>query len=130
MKLVRYGAVGHEKPGLIDDKGQLRDLSGQVKDFAGDALHVGGRLRHRGDDALDVGLEAIGHLALQGFLLDLGLVLGGFLRLTHAERIDHAAAKHVDRAGHGAEFVAALAAGDFHVDVAAGKAVHDRGDGG
>ena len=38
MKLVRYGAIGHEKPGLIDDSGQLRDLSGQVKDFAGDAF--------------------------------------------------------------------------------------------
>ena len=38
MKLVRYGTAGHEKPGMIDDKGQLRDLSGQVKDFAGDAF--------------------------------------------------------------------------------------------
>jgi 5-carboxymethyl-2-hydroxymuconate isomerase len=38
MKLVRYGAIGQEKPGLIDDSGQLRDLSGQVKDFAGDAF--------------------------------------------------------------------------------------------
>ena len=38
MKLVRYGAIGHEKPGLIDDNGQLRDVSGQVKDFAGDAF--------------------------------------------------------------------------------------------
>jgi 2-keto-4-pentenoate hydratase/2-oxohepta-3-ene-1,7-dioic acid hydratase in catechol pathway len=38
MKLVRYGAIGQEKPGLIDKSGQLRDLSGQVKDFAGDAF--------------------------------------------------------------------------------------------
>jgi 2-keto-4-pentenoate hydratase/2-oxohepta-3-ene-1,7-dioic acid hydratase in catechol pathway len=38
MKLVRYGALGHEKPGLIDDNGQLRDLSGQLTDFAGDAF--------------------------------------------------------------------------------------------
>ncbi|MGA7996411.1 MAG: fumarylacetoacetate hydrolase family protein [Bradyrhizobium sp.] len=38
MKLVRYGAVGQEKPGLIDKSGQLRDLSGQVKDFAGEAF--------------------------------------------------------------------------------------------
>ncbi len=38
MKLVRYGAIGHEKPGMIDDKNQLRDLSGQVKDFTGDAF--------------------------------------------------------------------------------------------
>ncbi len=27
MKLVRYGMNGHEKPGLIDDEGRLRDLS-------------------------------------------------------------------------------------------------------
>jgi 5-carboxymethyl-2-hydroxymuconate isomerase len=38
MKLVRYGAIGQEKPGLIDKSGQLRDLSGQVKDFAGEAF--------------------------------------------------------------------------------------------
>jgi len=30
MKLVRYGAIGHEKPGLIDKSGQLRDLSSYV----------------------------------------------------------------------------------------------------
>jgi 5-carboxymethyl-2-hydroxymuconate isomerase len=38
MKLVRYGAIGQEKPGLIDKSGQLRDLSGQVKDLAGEAF--------------------------------------------------------------------------------------------
>src|ERR1700704_1503846 len=37
MKLVRYGANGAEKPGLIDKSGQLRDLSAQVKDLNGDA---------------------------------------------------------------------------------------------
>ncbi|MBS0529171.1 MAG: fumarylacetoacetate hydrolase family protein [Proteobacteria bacterium] len=37
MKLVRYGALGHEKPGLIDKSGQLRDLSAHVKDLNGDA---------------------------------------------------------------------------------------------
>jgi 5-carboxymethyl-2-hydroxymuconate isomerase len=41
MKLVRYGAIGQEKPGLIDKSGQLRDLSGQLKDFAGDAFSPG-----------------------------------------------------------------------------------------
>jgi 2,4-diketo-3-deoxy-L-fuconate hydrolase len=35
MKLVRYGAKGQEKPGLIDKSGQLRDLSAQVKDLDG-----------------------------------------------------------------------------------------------
>ena len=33
MKLVRYGAVGKEKPGLIDSDGLLRDLSGVVPDI-------------------------------------------------------------------------------------------------
>jgi len=33
MKLVRYGAKGAEKPGLVDSSGQLRDLSGEVQDF-------------------------------------------------------------------------------------------------
>ena len=37
MKLVRYGALGQEKPGLIDSAGQLRDLSAQVKDLTGEA---------------------------------------------------------------------------------------------
>jgi 2,4-didehydro-3-deoxy-L-rhamnonate hydrolase len=38
MKLVRYGAKGAEKPGLIDRAGQLRDLSAQIKDVNGEAL--------------------------------------------------------------------------------------------
>jgi 2-keto-4-pentenoate hydratase/2-oxohepta-3-ene-1,7-dioic acid hydratase in catechol pathway len=33
MKLVRYGAQGREKPGLIDPQGWLRDLSGTVADI-------------------------------------------------------------------------------------------------
>jgi 2-keto-4-pentenoate hydratase/2-oxohepta-3-ene-1,7-dioic acid hydratase in catechol pathway len=37
MKLVRYGAKGAEKPGLIDKSGQLRDLSAQVRDLDGEA---------------------------------------------------------------------------------------------
>lgn len=38
MKLVRYGAPGAEKPGLIDAEGTLRDLSAHIEDVAGDAL--------------------------------------------------------------------------------------------
>ena len=37
MKLVRYGAKGQEKPGLIDKSGQLRDLSAHVRDLNGEA---------------------------------------------------------------------------------------------
>ena len=38
MKLVRYGAPGREKPGMIDGEGRVRDLSGVVSDIAGEAL--------------------------------------------------------------------------------------------
>src|SRR5499427_6595150 len=38
MKLVRYGALGREKPGMIDAEGRLRDLSKVVPDIAGNAL--------------------------------------------------------------------------------------------
>ena len=38
MKLVRFGAAGAEKPGLIDADGKVRDLSGVVPDIAGDVL--------------------------------------------------------------------------------------------
>ena len=33
MKLVRYGAAGKEKPGIIDANGKIRDLSKIVKDI-------------------------------------------------------------------------------------------------
>ena len=38
MKLVRFGAAGAEKPGIIDADGEIRDLSGVVPDIAGDVL--------------------------------------------------------------------------------------------
>jgi 2,4-diketo-3-deoxy-L-fuconate hydrolase len=38
MKLVRYGNVGKEKPGLIDGAGKLRDLSDVVADIDADTL--------------------------------------------------------------------------------------------
>ncbi|GEP00902.1 fumarylacetoacetate hydrolase family protein [Methylobacterium haplocladii] len=38
MKLIRHGAAGDEKPGLVDAKGGLRDLSGSLRDIAGPAL--------------------------------------------------------------------------------------------
>ena len=38
MKLVRYGRPGKEKPGLIDETGQLRDLSAVVPDIGPDQL--------------------------------------------------------------------------------------------
>ena len=43
MKLLRFGPAGQEKPGLLDDKGVIRDLTGHVGDITGDVL---------GDEAL------------------------------------------------------------------------------
>jgi 2-keto-4-pentenoate hydratase/2-oxohepta-3-ene-1,7-dioic acid hydratase in catechol pathway len=47
MKLVRYGPRGKEKPGIIDDKGRIRDLSKVVPDIAGDALGPNGLAKIR-----------------------------------------------------------------------------------
>lgn len=38
MKLLRYGEKGQEKPGLLDDQGNIRDLSAHISDVAGKAL--------------------------------------------------------------------------------------------
>ena len=39
MKLVRCGPLGHEKPGLLDADGVVRDLSGFVEDIDGRMLN-------------------------------------------------------------------------------------------
>ena len=38
MKLLRYGPPGHEKPGMLDSQGEIRDLSTIVPDLSGDVL--------------------------------------------------------------------------------------------
>ncbi|HSZ63560.1 MAG TPA: fumarylacetoacetate hydrolase family protein [Terriglobales bacterium] len=38
MKLLRYGLHGLEKPGLLANDGQIRDLSGVIPDLAGECL--------------------------------------------------------------------------------------------
>ena len=38
MKLMRYGAKGAEKPGLVDGNGQVRSLSGVLGDITADTL--------------------------------------------------------------------------------------------
>ena len=45
MKLVRYGAPGAERPGLIDTADRLRDLSAHVDDIAGAVLAPAGLAR-------------------------------------------------------------------------------------
>jgi 2,4-diketo-3-deoxy-L-fuconate hydrolase len=47
MKLVRYGRIGAEKAGLIDDEGALRDLSRVVKAVTPDVLSAAGLKRLR-----------------------------------------------------------------------------------
>lgn len=42
MKLLRYGAPGAEKPGLLDASGRVRDLSAVVPDISGDTLRPAG----------------------------------------------------------------------------------------
>ena len=42
MKLVRFGAAGKEKPGIIGEDGKIRDLSRIVKDIDGEMLANGG----------------------------------------------------------------------------------------
>ena len=41
MKLLRYGPLGEEKPGLLDGDGNIRDLSSHVDDISGETLSTG-----------------------------------------------------------------------------------------
>ena len=38
MKLLRYGPMGEEKPGILDADGPIRDLSSVIADLNGAAL--------------------------------------------------------------------------------------------
>jgi 2-keto-4-pentenoate hydratase/2-oxohepta-3-ene-1,7-dioic acid hydratase in catechol pathway len=38
MKLLRFGELGREKPGILDRSGQIRDLSHVIEDFADEVL--------------------------------------------------------------------------------------------
>ncbi len=50
MKLVRYGDIGAEKPGIIGPQGEIRDLSAEVEDITGDVLTKAGMARLRSLD--------------------------------------------------------------------------------
>ena len=52
MKFLRYGAPGQEKPGILDAKGQIRDLSARVNDLSGPALDPAA-LARLGDSDID-----------------------------------------------------------------------------
>lgn len=45
MRLVRYGAAGAEKPGILDRDGRIRDLSAHVADIGGAVLEPEGLAR-------------------------------------------------------------------------------------
>lgn len=60
MKLLRYGARGAEKPGMLDAQGQLRDLSGLVPDIAGTTLTPEGLARLAAIDPQSLPLVAGG----------------------------------------------------------------------
>lgn len=47
MKLLRYGPMGKEKPGLLDKAGNIRDLSKVVKDITGDVISPAGLAKLR-----------------------------------------------------------------------------------
>jgi 2,4-diketo-3-deoxy-L-fuconate hydrolase len=50
MKLLRYGSVGRERPGIIDHNGTIRDLTGVVNDIDGAAISPSGLARLRALD--------------------------------------------------------------------------------
>ena len=54
MKLLRYGNVGEEKPGLLAKDGSIRDLSGVVHEINGTTLSPGSLQRLRGIDPMSL----------------------------------------------------------------------------
>jgi 2-keto-4-pentenoate hydratase/2-oxohepta-3-ene-1,7-dioic acid hydratase in catechol pathway len=50
MRLLRYGEFGHEKPGMLDTKGGIRDLSGIIADIGGEVLSAAGLAKLRALD--------------------------------------------------------------------------------
>ncbi len=50
MKLLRYGPLGQEKPGILDAQGNIRDLSGVVGDINGATLQPEALAKLRGVD--------------------------------------------------------------------------------
>jgi len=61
MKLVRFGPVGREKPGILDSQGRIRDLSGVVDDIDGEAVSPKGlaKIRKANIDKLPVAKKGV-----------------------------------------------------------------------
>ncbi len=39
MKLLRYGQTGHERPGILDENGRIRDLTSVIQDLTAEKLN-------------------------------------------------------------------------------------------
>ena len=42
MKLLRFGEIGKEKPGILDQEGKIRDLSSHLSDINGENINAEG----------------------------------------------------------------------------------------
>jgi 2,4-diketo-3-deoxy-L-fuconate hydrolase len=76
MKLLRYGPLGQEKPGLLDADGKIRDLSGIVADIDGKVLSDLSAIRAARIDSLPVvpaGVRIAEPVANVGKFLCIGL---------------------------------------------------------
>ncbi len=78
MKLVRYGAPGAERPGILDGEGRIRDVSSLVADFSGAALSPASLERIRGADlstlpVVDDGVRLGSCVAKPGHFIAIGL---------------------------------------------------------
>lgn len=58
MKLLRHGAAGAERPGILHTDGTIRDLTGLVPDIAGAVLSDAGLAMLRGFDATSLPIVA------------------------------------------------------------------------
>ena len=72
MKLLRYGNIGYEKPGILDSEGRIRDLSHHVADITPDCIDVVARLDPRslplvtGNPRLGVPVARVGKIVAIG----------------------------------------------------------------
>jgi 5-carboxymethyl-2-hydroxymuconate isomerase len=90
MKLVRYGAVGREQPGIVDRSGTVRDLTSVVNDIDGAAISPSGLARLRALDLESLpaatGVERLGPcVARPGKFICIGLNYADHAAETGAE---------------------------------------------